>query len=65
MKVPPFGDIGKDAKDVIHGGKGGVYQYNNKLKITSKSKDGMEFNVGATLKDDKLSGDFKCKYKAP
>lgn len=24
-----------------------------------------EFNLGATLKDDKLSGDFKAKYKIP
>ncbi|CAD7695954.1 unnamed protein product [Ostreobium quekettii] len=58
-----FADFGKSAKDVLYGGsKGGTYQYDGKLKLSTKASDGMAFTLSSTLKGDKLSGEFKSSY---
>ncbi|CAD7697974.1 unnamed protein product [Ostreobium quekettii] len=63
MKVPGFSDFGKSAKEVLYGGgKGGTYQYDQKLKLSSKATDGMAFTLSSTVKGDKVSGEFKSSY---
>ncbi|KAK9810665.1 hypothetical protein WJX73_008557 [Symbiochloris irregularis] len=42
-KVPPFAAIGQNAKEVLTGGKAGVYQYNRKLTATTRASDGVDF----------------------
>lgn len=63
MNVAPFSDLGKEANDVLRGGsKGGSYQYDQKVKVSTKAKDGMGFTLSSTMKGDKLLSEFKMAY---
>ncbi|PSC73090.1 voltage-dependent anion-selective channel [Micractinium conductrix] len=66
MPVAAFGTLGNTAKDLLYGSaRGGKFVVGEKvLNVTSKTADGVEFNVVATGKEDKLDMQLKAAYAA-
>ncbi|GMH33010.1 hypothetical protein BSKO_00844 [Bryopsis sp. KO-2023] len=62
MKVPGFSDIGKQTKELLYGGKGGVFQFDQKLKVTKKTSDGVTFALSSAKKGDGVEADVKTTY---
>ncbi|CAG9461253.1 unnamed protein product [Pedinophyceae sp. YPF-701] len=59
-KIPAFGDIGKQAKEVLQGGKEGVYQFDKKAAFLAKTDFGADVKLTSILKDDKHTVDIKA-----
>lgn len=62
-KIPAFTDIGKSAKDILLGGKDGLFQYNQQVSLSSKTSDGVEFTATSIKKGDKLETGVRAAYK--
>jgi voltage-dependent anion channel protein 2 len=62
-KIPAFTDIGKSAREVLFGGREGVFQYNQQVTISSKTANGIEFTASSLKRDDKLETAIKAGYK--
>jgi voltage-dependent anion channel protein 2 len=62
-KVPAFTDIGKSAKEILLGGREGLFQYNQVVTISSRTADGVEFTATGVKRDEKLDTALKAAYK--
>lgn len=62
-KVPAFTDIGKTAKELLGGGKDGVFQFDKLLTLQSKTADGLDFTIINRLKDSKVEQAITAAYK--
>lgn len=63
--VAAFSSLGTTARDLLYGSaKAGKFQYDKVLNVTSKTADGVEFNISAVGKDDKLDMALKGSYAA-
>ncbi|KAH7617731.1 hypothetical protein Ndes2526B_g07596 [Nannochloris sp. 'desiccata'] len=60
--APAFGDLGRTAKDVLYGGREGLFQFNNVASITTRTADGMDFAVKGVHRDGKLDTELKGTY---
>lgn len=61
-KIPAFADIGKTAKDILLGGSG-HFQYDQRVSLSSKTSDGVEFTANSVKRGDKLDTQVKAAYK--
>jgi voltage-dependent anion channel protein 2 len=65
MPIPTFLDVGKATKELLQGSRAdGIFQYDQKLTITSKTSDGLTLTVTAAKKGDKLSPSIRAAYNA-
>eukprot|EP00877_Chromochloris_zofingiensis_P004036 jgi/Chrzof1/13633/Cz08g05060.t1 len=62
MPVPAFYDIGKAAKDVLLGSKEGVFQFDQKFSVATKTADGVALTVAAVNKGDKADLSLRTVY---
>jgi voltage-dependent anion channel protein 2 len=57
-------DIGKAVRDVLYGAKDGVYQYNQKLSLATRTADGIALTLTAVRKDDAADLSLRSVYNA-
>jgi len=62
MPVPAFGDVGKAAREVLFGTKDGVFQYDQRFALTSKTADGVALTLLAINKGDKTDLSLRTVY---
>ncbi|KAK9827789.1 hypothetical protein WJX74_002196 [Apatococcus lobatus] len=62
-KVPAFSDIGKPVKELLSGGKEGVFQYGQTVNLTTRTADGVEFSLAGSKKDQTVANTLKANYK--
>lgn len=55
-------DIGKSVRDVLYGAKDGVFQYDNKVTISTKTADGVALTLAAIQKGDKADLSLRSVY---
>lgn len=60
--VAGYYDVGKGAKDVLLGGREGLYQFDQRLSLTTKTADGISLALGAINKGDKADLSLKSSY---
>lgn len=63
--VAAFSSLGANARDLLYGGKTAKFQFDKVLNVTSKTADGVEFNVSAVGKEDKVEMALKGTYVGP
>lgn len=63
MVVAGYFEAGKHAREVLYGAKDGLYQFDNKVSLTTKTADGVSLVLGAINKGDKADLSLKSTYK--
>lgn len=62
MPATNFADIGRTAKDVLVGGREGVFQFNNVATVSTRTADGVDFAIKGVHRDGALATDLKGTY---
>lgn len=62
-KIPAFGDVGKNAKELLYGGRTGIFQFNKIVNLETKTADGVTFLASTIQKDDSVETALKATYK--
>ncbi|KAI8465284.1 MAG: eukaryotic porin/Tom40 [Monoraphidium minutum] len=57
-----FYEVGKDAKDVIFGGRTGLYVFDQRVSLSTKTADGVALALQAINKGDKADLSLKSTY---
>eukprot|EP00775_Hariotina_reticulata_P011516 gene11516-11659_t len=55
-------DIGKSVRDILYGIKDGVFQYDNKVSMSTKTADGVALTLSAVQKGDKADLSLRTVY---
>jgi len=55
-------DIGKSVRDILYGIKDGVFQYDNKVGMSTKTADGVALTLSAVQKGDKADLSLRTVY---
>jgi len=63
--VPAYADVGKTVKEILSGGRSGVYSLNNKLSASTKTADGVALAFSALSKGDKLDLSVRSTFPLP
>jgi hypothetical protein len=63
--VPAYSDVGKTVKEILTGGRSGVYSLNHKLTATTKTADGVALAFNALNKGDKLDLSVRSTFPLP
>lgn len=62
MPAPAFGDVGKAVKELVSGGKTGVFQYEPKVTYSGTTSTGVTFTTTAVQKGDRVDASLKAAY---
>eukprot|EP01023_Acetabularia_acetabulum_P028757 TRINITY_DN27179_c0_g1_i3.p1 TRINITY_DN27179_c0_g1~~TRINITY_DN27179_c0_g1_i3.p1 ORF type:complete len:279 (-),score=53.65 TRINITY_DN27179_c0_g1_i3:294-1130(-) len=60
---PSYSDFGKSTKDVLSGGRSGLFQFDQKITLSGKSPDGVSFNINSVNKGNQVTAEAKGSYK--
>jgi hypothetical protein len=63
MGVPGFFAVGGDVKNILTGGKDGVYQFDQKFSLATKTSDGVALALNAINKGDKADLSLRSSYR--
>lgn len=63
MGVAGYADVGKDVREVLFGGREGLYQFDQKLTLNTKTADGVALVLSAINKGEKADLSLKSTYK--
>jgi hypothetical protein len=61
--VASYSEIGKNAREVLLGGREGLYQFDQKLALSTKTADGVSLALSAINKGEKADLSLKSSYK--
>jgi hypothetical protein len=61
--VAAYGDVGKDARNVLYGAATGLYQFDQRLALSTKTADGVGLVLSAINKGEKADLSLKSTYK--
>ena len=59
--MPAYADLGKGAKDILNGGREGVFQFDQKVTLNTRTADGVALTFGAK-RNDKADLSVKTAY---
>ncbi|GBF94248.1 voltage-dependent anion-selective channel [Raphidocelis subcapitata] len=62
MGVAAYFDAGKGAREVLYGAREGLYQFDQRVALTTKTADGVSLVLGAINKGDKADLSLKSSY---
>ncbi|KIY92361.1 hypothetical protein MNEG_15601 [Monoraphidium neglectum] len=60
--VASYSEIGKNAREVLLGGREGLYQFDQKLALSTKTADGVSLALSAINKGEKADLSLKSSY---
>lgn len=58
-----FYEVGKNAKEVLFGGREGLYQFDQRISLSTKTADGVALAVAGVNKGEKADLSLKSSYK--
>lgn len=62
MPVPAFADVGKSAREILTGTRDGVFQFDQKVTLTSKTADGVALTLVGVNKGSKTDLSLRTVY---